>query len=446
MSLSRSLILAFSLLLTLIGFLAAGFAYWSAQVETWALLDLQQHQIARFVGDGSSLTVSEATLPDHETDEDYIVEVVYPDGRATRRSSTAVTIPNPTPEGFSEFDAFKTHWRLLTLTGSDYITKVAQQTVVRDELATDAALGAAVPFLVAIPFSWWLVYWLVGLVIRRLTEVTRQVSDRSPTDTMPISLTRVPSEARPLVEAMNGALTRLSTILDQQRVFLSDAAHELRTPLAAVTLQVGNLKAYVTDPEAAERIGDLERGVRRASLVTAQLLRLARQEAAQDPPGDVGVALDALTIEVIAAFSPVADNKGVDLGLVRADAITVSGYAADIRVLIECLVDNAIKYASAGGEVDVAVCVDNQTAKLTITDTGPGIPEELKDRIFDRFFRVTDTGVEGSGLGLSIARTVADRYGILLEISNRRDRSGLIAALTFPHARTRVPTLTPTVL
>lgn len=439
MSLSRSLILAFSLLLTLIGVLAAGFAYWSAQGETWGLLDLQQNQIARFVGDGSSLKVSDMALPDHETDEDYIVEVVYPDGRATRRSSTAVTIPNPSPEGFSEFDAGNTHWRLFTLAGADHVTKVAQQTVVRDELTTNAALSAAVPFLVAIPFSWWLVYWLVGLVIRRLTEVTRYVERRSPTDTTPIRLDGVPGEARPLVEAMNGALSRLRSVIDQQRAFLSDAAHELRTPLAAVTLQVGNLKARVTDPEAADRIVDLESGVRRAAMLTAQLLRLARQEAEQRPARDDGVALDALALEVVAVLSPIADTKGVDLGLVRADAVTVSGYATDFRVMIECLVDNAVKYTMPGGEIDVAVCVDGETALLTITDTGPGIPEELKDRVFDRFYRVADTGVEGSGLGLSIARTVADRYGVHIEISNRRDRSGLIATLLFPKVRTCVP-------
>lgn len=438
MSLSRSLILAFSLLLTLIGVLAAGFAYWSAQGETWDLLDLQQHQIARFVGDGSSLNVIEIALPDHESDEDYIVEVVYPDGRATRRSSTAVAIPNPSPEGFSAFDAGNTHWRLFTLSGADYITKVAQQTVVRDELATNAALGAAVPFLVAIPFSWWLVYWLVGLVIRRLTEVTRRVERRSPADTTPIRLDGVPSEARPLVEAMNGALSRLRSAIEQQKTFLSDAAHELRTPLAAVTLQVGNLKARVTDPEAAARIVDLERGVRRAAMVTDQLLRLARQEAEQLTPHD-GVALDVLALDIIATFSPVADTKGVDLGFVRADAVTVPGNAADLRVMIECLVDNAIKYTTPGGEIDVAVCFYDETARLTVTDTGPGIPDELKDRVFDRFYRVTDTGVEGSGLGLAIARTVADRYGIHLEISNRRDQSGLIATLSFPNALTRSP-------
>ncbi len=437
MSLSRSLILAFSLLLTLIGFLAAGFAFWSAQVETWGLLDLQQHQIARFVGDGSSLSVSETALPDHETDEDYIVEVVYADGRDIRRSSTAIAIPDPSPEGFSEFDTGNTRWRLLTLAGADYVTKVAQQTVVRDELATNAALGAAVPFLVAIPFSWWLVYWLVGLVIRRLTEVTRQVEDRSPTDTTPISLVRVPTEARPLVEAMNGALTRLRSVLDQQRAFLSDAAHELRTPLAAVTLQVGNLKAHMTDRGVADRVGELERGVRRAVMVTDQLLRLARQEAEERPAHDDGVALDTLALEVAGALSPVADAKGVDLGFVRVDAVNVAGYANDFRVMIECLVDNAIKYTQPGGEIDVSVSFDGETALLTITDTGPGIPDALKDRVFDRFYRLIDTGVEGSGLGLAIARTVADRYSVHLQISNRRDRSGLIAILTFPNARTR---------
>ncbi len=286
------------------------------------------------MGDGSSLSVSETALPDHETDEDYIVEVVYADGRDIRRSSTAIAIPDPSPEGFSEFDTGNTRWGLLTLAGADYVTKVAQQTVVRDELATNAALGAAVPFLVAIPFSWWLVYWLVGLVIRRLTEVTRQVEDRSPTDTTPISLVRVPTEARPLVEAMNGALTRLRSVLDQQRAFLSDAAHELRTPLAAVTLQVGNLKAHMTDRGAADRVGELEHGVRRAVMVTDQLLRLARQEAEERPAHDDGVALDTLALEVAGALSPVADAKGVDLGFVRVDAVNVAGYANDFRVMI----------------------------------------------------------------------------------------------------------------
>ena len=232
-------------------------------------------------------------------------------------------------------------------------------------------------------------------------------------------------------------LTRLRSVLDQQRAFLSDAAHELRTPLAAVTLQVGNLKAHMTDRGAADRVGELERGVRRAVMVTDQLLRLARQEAEERPAHDDGVALDTLALEVAGALSPVADAKGVDLGFVRVDAVNVAGYANDFRVMIECLVDNAIKYTQPGGEIDVSVSFDGETALLTITDTGPGIPDALKDRVFDRFYRLIDTGVEGSGLGLAIARTVADRYSVHLQISNRRDRSGLIAILTFPNARTR---------
>ncbi|MDW5317571.1 HAMP domain-containing sensor histidine kinase [Rhizobium sp. PL01] len=217
----------------------------------------------------------------------------------------------------------------------------------------------------------------------------------------------------------------------KQRAFLSDAAHELRTPLAAVSLQVGNLKARVTDPEGSERLADLERGVRRAVIVTDQLLRLARQEAEQHRPREDSVALSALMLEITAAFSPLAEARGIDLGFVRADAVEVSGYATDFRVMIECLIDNAIKYSMPGGEIDVAVCSSGETALLTITDTGPGIPDDLKARVFDRFYRVVDTEVEGSGLGLSIARTVADRYGVHLEISNRQDRSGLIVTLTF---------------
>ena len=432
MSLRRSLVVAISIILTLLAVAAAANAYVSALREASDLLDLQQRQIARFVGDDKSLAAGDLQQPDTDSDEDYVIEISYTDGRAPRRSNAGDPLPAATATGFSDFTNAEGNWRMFTLVSAARTVKIAQMTQPRDELAANSAVQAALPFLLAIPLFWLIMHWIVGRIMSRLTRVADAVARRAPGDAEPVELGHIPTEIRPLVTAMNSALMRSRAAIEQQRAFLSDAAHELRTPLAAVTLQIGNLKQVVRGPQTAERLKDLEQGVRRATLVTDQLLRLARHDAGKADSVMERLRLDEVTKAVVASLVPLAEARNIDMGLTRCDAFDFNGVPRDLHVLLSAFMENAIRYSADGGNVDISVEASGAAAVVTVTDTGPGIPEAMLPRVFDRFFRAAARDYEGSGLGLSIARAIADRHSVGIELHNRNDgKTGLVARLRF---------------
>lgn len=430
-SLRRATRLSLAALLTIVGLVGAAVAYVSARVEASEFLDLQQQQIARFVGDLTFVAPQSVALPPHDTEDDYVVEVSYHDGRPMRSSNPRVIIPDSPETGFTEFTDHVTVWRVFSLVSPERTVQIAQQTAVRRELATEASLRAAVPLIVAIPLSWLLLELIVARIFARLARVADDIASRDAADTTPIPTDQVPDEVLPLVQAMNALLARLRAEMLRQRAFLSDAAHELRTPLTALTLQIGNLRRVTDDPAMAERLDDLEAGAHRAAALTNQLLRLARYDSPAGPPLREPVSLDETATEVVAGLIPLAESRGVDLGMTGRQPATVTGSAADFRTLIEVLVDNAVRYTPAGGRVDVTIDAVPAGATLIVRDTGPGVPDELLERLPERFFRGPDTEVEGSGLGLAIARTIADRHDVGLVLANQDDVPGFVATLTF---------------
>ncbi len=431
MSLRRTLITGFSLLLTLVGAVAALYSYISVRNEAWGILDLQQRQIARFIGDGSGVNPGTTLLPTHEDDEDFVVQLLYADGRPSKISDPAVSFPAAIVPGMSDFTDESGPWRLFTLVDGPRTVRVGQRTSERDELATSAAWNSSLPFIFAIPLSWLVVYVLVGAIMRRLDAITGEVASRSPGNLNPVDASDTPEEVKPLLAAMNQAFGGLGDALKQQRQFVADAAHELRTPLAAVSLQISNIEHANRDPALREPIQSLANGVRRASRVTSQLLRLARHEATQSEPAAGTVPLDQIALRTVEALYPLAEQKAIDLGIPVAEALAVEGQEQDLITLVEILVDNAIRYTSQGGQVDVSAELHDGAPAIVVTDTGPGIPAPLLDRVFDRFFRVNEGDGLGSGLGLSIARVIADRLGARLVLENRTDRSGIIARVLF---------------
>jgi two-component system OmpR family sensor kinase len=238
------------------------------------------------------------------------------------------------------------------------------------------------------------------------------------------------------VRAFNTLLRRLRDAFATQRRFVQDAAHELRTPIAAIGLQLENMRQDVTCDAAAHRFAHMEAGVKRAQRLVDQLLRLSRQEAG-GADGPAMVDLQAQLRESINTLIGLADQRGIDLGLVgpqgAAAPLTLNCTQGDLRSLVDNLIDNALRYTPEGGMVDVRLLQEQGRVAVEVVDTGPGIPQELLPRVFDRFFRVPGSGGSGSGLGLAIAQAAAQRAGLLLTLRNRQDRSGLIARIEPAH-------------
>ncbi|WP_395383972.1 sensor histidine kinase [Mesorhizobium sp. UC22_110] len=239
----------------------------------------------------------------------------------------------------------------------------------------------------------------------------------------------MPREVIPFVSAINQSLARLRALLEQQQRFISDAAHELRTPLSALQIQIDNLRHNDRDGRFAQRLTEIEAGIGRATGLVAKLLRLARYDAPSSSPPPQPVDLAQLAVDVVAQLTPLAESRSIDLGITRRDEAVAHGVPADLDIILGNLIENALHYTPPGGSVDVAVEVAGQEARIEVRDTGPGIPQDDLARVFERFFRARPQDAEGSGLGLAIARAAAQRNNARLSLANREDGSGLVASL-----------------
>ncbi|MFC0220373.1 two-component system OmpR family sensor kinase [Pseudochelatococcus lubricantis] len=432
MPLRVSLIIAFSVVFTILGVASAVYGHVSARREVWDVLDLQQRQIAQLIGDGSGVFSDHSGSTDLSNEDGYAVEVRFADGRASRVSRADVDFPETIVPGFSTFDTPSGEWRVFTLIGEQRVVRVAQMLAERQELAENAAWNAALPILVAIPLSWGVVWALVGAILGRLRPLIEQVERRTAEETEPVELGDGPAELRPLVDAMNLAFARQRAAAEQQKQFVSDAAHELRTPLTALSLQIENLRHANRDPALDGPLTDATSGIRRASALTSRLLQLARQEARATVAAPAEVRLDDIAVRVIGSFFASAQAKNIDLGTKASEPTIVRGDEADLVALVEILVDNAVRYTPAGGTIDLTIRKERELPLLIVEDTGPGIPEDAIELVFERFYRVDEAQGEGAGLGLAIARVISARHGATIALENRRDQTGLRATVHFP--------------
>ncbi len=288
------------------------------------------------------------------------------------------------------------------------------------------ALLESLPILLMLPVTLLILMFIVSAASRSLRGVAHDVAAQEVGDMGDVGIARVPEEIVPLVTAFNSLLRRMRNTLSAQRRFMQDAAHELRTPMTAIGLQIENLRAHVPAGDASERFAQLESGVKRAQHLIEQLLRMSRQDApAASARGPVDVA--ALLRDSVGQMMVLADQRKVDVGFEGRIAPLVTAPAAELRSVFDNLIDNAVRYAPQGGVVDVRLHMVDGHAVVDVLDDGPGIPSEQLDRVFDRFFRVAGAPVGGSGLGLAIARAAALRNGLRIVLANRSDGGGLLA-------------------
>jgi two-component system OmpR family sensor kinase len=237
-----------------------------------------------------------------------------------------------------------------------------------------------------------------------------------------------------MVSELNALLARLREALDKQKRFTADAAHELRSPLTALQIQLDMLSRARSADETRDAVEGLRAGVKRAGRLVEQLLTMARLEP-QSQTSPVPVALDQLLTEVATELEPLAEARRVQLRLSRLERATIRGEPQGLHALVRNLIDNAIRYTPAGGEVRLALFRDGGAAAIVVEDTGPGIPAADRGRVFDRFFRLPGAGAEGSGLGLAIVKQVADAHGATVELGEGEGGKGLRVAVRFTSLR-----------
>ncbi|WP_028225840.1 ATP-binding protein [Paraburkholderia ferrariae] len=392
--------------------LAGWLIYRQALAEANELFDYQLQEIAEAL---PSEPFNEILSSRDTGDEGIVLQIWNRNGVLMYYSHPRAPLAPRAELGFSTERTDRGDWRVYGAIVGDNVVQLAQPVSVRNRLAANVALRTLWPLIVLLPFLGLAVWLVVGRGLAPLSRVARALDTRHPEALDPLPEQRLPREVTPLVHALNALLERLAHALDTQKAFVADAAHELRTPLAAVQIQA-QLVARAKDDEARrEALTDLQAGVTRATRLAEQLLALARSE----PDGHArvrSVDLHALLDDCVAAYAPVAQQRGVDLGIEGSAPATVHGDPDALRVMLNNLLDNATKYTPPGGRVDVSLRVDEGHPVVGIADSGPGIPVQERSRVFDRFYRVgagaarARTDVSGTGLGLAIVRRIADQH------------------------------------
>nr|WP_314543438.1 ATP-binding protein [uncultured Massilia sp.] len=409
-------------------------AYRTALQDADQIFDYHMQQMALSLRSRIPLTSTEETA-NVETpvagNDDLVVQVWSPDGVQVFKSVSHARLPQRAVLGFSNVRANGTTYRIFSIQANSQTVQVAQDLAVRRSMASNLALRTLGPIAVMMPILMLVVWWVVSGSLEPVARVRKQVASRQADDLSPVSEAGLPDEVRPLVHELNLLFGRVRTAFDAQQHFVGDAAHELRTPLAALKLQVQSLERANDNPEARRvAIGRLGAGIERATRLVEQLLVLARQEASATPHQNVDLA--GVAKRAVADLVGLAQARSIDLGLQRADSADIQGQPDALMILARNLVDNAIKYTPNGGTVDVSVVADKGAVRLTVEDSGPGIPPEERERVFDRFYRVPGSDAAGSGLGLAIIKSIAQQHGATLALGASARLGGLEVTVTFP--------------
>ena len=333
-------------------------------------------------------------------------------------------LPPQLSSGFHTLAVDGQEWRVFVRRqGPGEALAVAQSTDLRSDAAIASARRTLLPLLFLVPL---LIVFSHVIVRRSLAPIQSlaQVMDRQNADRPePLSLEQVPEEIAPFLQAINRLLERIRILLEQERRFIADAAHELRTPLTALSLQVQNLERADSLSECRKRVLPLQSGLERSRHLLDQLLGLARQQTA--PSSFEPVDLAVIARQTVEDLYPLAEQKKIDFGLDASTALWVQGSAAAFYSLLRNAADNALRYSPENSEVTVRAYREGEYALLEVIDSGPGIPAEESERIFDPFYRIPGITGDGSGLGLTIVRAIAEQLGGQIILRSRREQSGL---------------------
>ncbi len=415
--------------------LQALLAYATALDEADLLFDRHMQKMAQSLASSSlsqNVQPSRSVAADRAS-EDFVTQVWTLAGEPLFQSAAHSRLRPQAAPGFSDVRTLDARtFRVYVLITREEIVQVAQDMAARRDMARALATRSVLPGLLMAPVLMAVLWWVVLRSMAPVARVQREMALRRVDDLSPVSEEGVPIEVHPLIMELNLLFARVKKAFEGQQHFVADAAHELRSPLAALKVQVQGLQR-ATDEEARQRAARrLTAGIDRATHLVDQLMMLARQEAhgaegLQAQPVDLAqVALLALT-DVL----PSAQQRQVDLGVVETRATQVMGQADTLRVLVRNLLDNGSKYTPAGGAVDLSVHREGHDAVLTVEDSGPGIPLDHRERVWDRFYRLPGSQADGSGLGLTIVKAVADAHGASVELLHSDRLGGLKVRVRF---------------
>ena len=428
------LALALSAAIVSMALVAGAFSFYSAFEEAHELQDDMLSQVAAFVQNqpAAALSLMELNGKRDDDDSDLVIQLLAPRGTAAKRS---LPIPDHLKDGKHTLKLRGDTYRVLIRTLRDgQRIAVAQETEVRDDIAQDSAFLTVLPLLILAPTLLLVVTYLLRKMLRPVAQLAAEVDARNEQALHPLQTVNLSSEIQPFVNAINRLLGRVGEAMESQRRFVADAAHELRSPLTALSLQAERLNAAEMSDEARQRLATLRQGIERGRKLLEQLLSLARAQSAVPAPAQA-VSVRSVYRRVLEDLLPLAEAKSLDIGMVDGPDAKVLAHEMDLFTLVRNLADNAIRYTPDGGRVDLSVRQAGRQVILEVEDNGVGIPAAERERVLDPFYRVLGSGQTGSGLGLSIVQAIAQRLGARLELSDATQfPKGLKVRLIFESA------------
>ena len=407
--------------------------YVSARHEVDELFDRELKQVALSLRTQQDLDVTQSELDPDTEDEDAIV-VIARDRNGRHIFGPAADVPalvDPTP-GYADAIWSGERWRYYAASGSAGTVIAAQPLAARARMALGAVLRILVPMLGLMLALVVLVWVTVGRGLRPLTQIADQLSVRTASALLPINAEHAPLEIMPFIAALNQLLHRLRQELSKQTHFLADATHELRTPLAALKLQLDLVQSATSETERNGALIGLRSGLERIIHLSQQLLTIARVDSQPLGPAALRTDLSQVAMGVVTELWSLAKARDIDLGIVSNEPAGVAADAEAMRILLVNIVDNAIRYTPRGGKIDVSLRRERRSAILQVTDTGPGIPAHERERVFDRFYRGIGQTTPGSGLGLAIVKGIAQRYGAQVTLADGDGHRGLRVRVALP--------------
>ncbi|TFW29160.1 ATP-binding protein [Massilia horti] len=427
-----------SLAILLIAVVAGAFSFLSAFDEAHELQDDVLRQVAQLL-DRQPLAPSPPAAATrrkarHEDSRVFIQRLDDGNRPAAGIDAGALPLPSTLTDGLHTLEVGGESFRVLVkTTAAGERVAIAQESEFRDEIARHSALRTAMPILVLVPILLLIVANLVRQMFRPIAALSKEIDQRTEQDLHAVEGSHLPTEVRPFVVAINRLLARVAQSMHAQRRFVADAAHELRSPLTALSLQAERLAQADMSGPARERLSVLRQGIERGRNLLDQLLTLAKAQSSTELPG-APVSIQNIYRRVLEDLMPLAESKRIDIGVEGAQDVKVWVSELELTAVVKNLVDNAIRYTEDGGRVDLSVSQDAGSAVLCIQDTGPGIPLAERSRVFDPFYRVLGSEQTGSGLGLSIVQTIANRIGaqIRLDFTDEGKQSGLRIAVLIP--------------
>ena len=444
-SLARRLLITLLGTVTAVWLATAAYSYWDTRHEVNELLDAHLAQSAALLVAQAGGELEEGYLEHAPQLHRYgrrVAFQIWEDNDGLRLHS--FNAPNQrlsaVDEGFSDSTAGGRRWRVFSAWNPEhrFLIQVGEQAEARDEIAARIGKNLLMPLLLALAALGVLIYLGVRSGTRPLASVSRQVAERDPGNLQPVTLANCPAEITPLVDGLNALFQRVRASIENERRLTADAAHELRTPVAALRIQAQVARATSDDAERQHALDNVIAGCERAARLIDQLLTLARLEPGSTQLQRVSCNLHAIARSVVADIAPAAIAKDIEVGLEGSAPTPVSGDPALLGILIRNLVDNAVRYSAPRTTVRVRTQAADGEITLSVTDEGCGVPPDEIERLGSRFYRVLGTGESGSGLGLSIVKRIAELHHAQVSFEPGPNQKGLRVAVAFATSE-RVP-------